>query len=146
MIIVVRHGGLQDFMVILRPTKARKHGQMVRFCWDIHNYQIPWLCVGDFNEITSSSENAGGNVRRARQIVRFCWVIHHYAFLDRGFVGPPFIWSKNNGGDGWIKVRFDLVLANIEWQAKFQGATLHHIAMSTADYSLLPLWFPHVRL
>ena len=36
-----------------------------------HNNQIPCLCVGDFNEITSSFENAGGNIRQARQMDRF---------------------------------------------------------------------------
>ena len=45
-----------------------------------HINQIPWLCVGDFNEITSSSKNAGGNIRQARQMDRFRRVIHHCAF------------------------------------------------------------------
>ena len=45
-----------------------------------HNNQIPWLCIGDFNEITSSFEKAGGNIRQARQMDRFHRVIHHYAF------------------------------------------------------------------
>ena len=52
-----------------------------------HNNQIPWFCIGDFNEITSS-ENAGGNIRHAKQMDRFCRVIQHFAFLDLGFVGP----------------------------------------------------------
>ena len=56
------------------------------------------------------------------------------------------MWSKNNGEEGRNRVRLDQALANNEWQAKFQGATLHHIAMSAVDHSLLPLWFPHVRL
>ena len=56
------------------------------------------------------------------------------------------MWSKNKGEEGRIRVRLDRALANNEWQAKFQGATLHHIVMSTSDHSFLPLWFPHIRL
>ena len=104
-----------------------------------HSNQIPWLCIGDFNEITSSLEKVGDNIRSARQMDRFHRVIHHYAFYDLGFVGPPFMWSKNNGEEGRIRVRLDRALANNEWQAKFQGATLHHTAMPTSDHSLLAL-------
>ena len=115
MIIAMRCGGLQDFMVNLRPTKRRKHGlESLK-----HNNQIPWLCIRDFNEITSSSEKAGGNIRQATQMNRFHKVIHHCAFHDLGFVGPPFMWSKNNGVEGRIRVRLDRALANNEWQAKF---------------------------
>lgn len=45
-----------------------------------------------------------------------------------------------------IRIRLDHALANNEWQAKFQGTTLHHIAMFTSDHSLLPLWFPYIIL
>ena len=110
-----------------------------------HNNQIPWFCIGDFNEITSSSDKAGGSIRQARQMDRFRRVIHHCAFQDLGFVGSPFTWLKNNGEEGRIRVRLDRALANNEWQGKFQGATLHHIAISTSDHSLLPLWFPHIK-
>ena len=110
-----------------------------------HNNQIPWLCIGDFNEITSSSKKADNNIRQGRRMDRFCMVIYHCAFPDLGFVGPPFTWSKNNGNEEQIRDRLDRALASIEWQAKF-GAILHHIAMSTFDHSLLPLQFPHIRL
>ena len=66
-------------------------------------------------------------------------VIHHCAFQDLGFVGAPFTWSKNIGEEGWNRVRLDQALAKNEWQAKLQGATLHHTAMPTSDHSLLAL-------
>ncbi|KAL4599444.1 hypothetical protein ACB092_11G127700 [Castanea dentata] len=86
MIIVMRHGGLQDFMVILRPNKREETWTLLESLK--HNNQIPWLCIGDFNEITSSSEKAGGNIRQARQMDKFRRVIHHCVFQDLGFVGP----------------------------------------------------------
>ena len=79
-------------------------------------------------------------------VMRYGGLQDFMVIQDLGFVGPPFTWSKNNGEEGWIRVRVDQALANNEWQAKFQGAAVHHIAMSTSDHSLLPLWFPYIRL
>ena len=84
-----------------------------------HNNQIHWLCIGDFNEITSSSEQADSNIRQVRLMDRFHRVIRHCAFQDLGFVRPPFTWSKNNGEERQIRVRLDQALANNEWKAKF---------------------------
>lgn len=38
---------------------------------------LPWLCVGDYNEIVKHSEKLGSALRPARQMDRFCTVIHH---------------------------------------------------------------------
>ena len=37
-----------------------------------HSIQISWLCIGGFNEITSSFEKVSGNIRQAKQLDRFC--------------------------------------------------------------------------
>ena len=84
-----------------------------------HNNQIHWLCIADFNMITSNSKKVGGNIRPARHMDRFHRVIHHCAFQDLGFVRPLFTWSKNNGEEGRIRVRLDRALENNKWQAKF---------------------------
>ena len=41
--------------------------------WDVlqtlnHHPDVPWLCVGDFNELTSRDEKLGGLVRREGQM------------------------------------------------------------------------------
>ena len=117
---------------------------MILESFGTHN-QHPWLCIGDFNKITSSNEKKGGNHRQARQMGRFRTVINLCAFHDLGFVGSTFTWSKNNGEEGRIRVQLDRALANNEWIAKFSGTKPYHISMFPSNHSLLVLRFPQER-
>lgn len=61
--------------------------------WDVlqtlnHHPDVPWLCVGDFNELTSRDEKLGGLVRREGQMQLFRDVLDECGFIDLGFVGP----------------------------------------------------------
>ena len=99
MIIVMRYGGLQDFMVMLRPTKMRKHG----------------LYLSPSNIVFKSLGCALEALMRLLVVLR-----RSVAILDKpnswiDFVRPPFLWSKNNCEEGRIRVRLDRTLANNEW-------------------------------
>ena len=65
--------------------------------------EMPWLCVGDFNEITRLDEKVGGAIRTHNQMQLFRDVIDECRFMDLGFVGPKFTWSKHfeNGNSIW---------------------------------------------
>ncbi|XP_075675072.1 uncharacterized protein LOC142644317 [Castanea sativa] len=102
---------------------------------------LPWLCVGDYNEIVKRSEKLGGALRPARQMDRFHTVIHHCRFLDLGYIGSHFTWSRNHPIEGRIHIRLDRALATIGWCSLFPGTTVHHIPMSTSDHSLLSIRF-----
>lgn len=47
-------------------------------------HSIPWLCVGDFNEIARSHEKLGGRLRLARQMQDFRDVLDECGFRDLG--------------------------------------------------------------
>ena len=49
-----------------------------------HSSNLPWLCVGDYNENISQSEKSGGSLRPTRQMDRFRTVIHYCGFVDLG--------------------------------------------------------------
>lgn len=42
--------------------------------------QMPWLCIGDYNEITSQFEKSRGRLRPSRQINQLHHVIMHVVF------------------------------------------------------------------
>ena len=48
---------------------------------------IPWLCLGDFNDILYNYEKEGGNIRAARKIKGFRMMIENYRLNDLGFKG-----------------------------------------------------------
>lgn len=110
-----------------------------------HFSMLSWLCIGDFNEITSAAEKEGGNVRPARQMNRFRDVIHYRGFHDLGFHGVSYTWFKNQPNEGCLQIRLDRALANHAWKSKFMGAEVHHVNMSTSDHSLLALRLPTKR-
>ena len=51
---------------------------------------IPWVCTGDFNEISHRGENVGGGERLEWQMRAFSLAINKSKLKDMGFVGPEF--------------------------------------------------------
>ena len=99
---------------------------------------LPWLCIGDFNEITRQSEKLGGSIRSQAQMQRFRDVIDECGFMDLGFTGSQFTWKKHfiDGHSVWE--RLDQGLATREWMLKFAGTRVHHLPSFTSDHN--PLW------
>ena len=76
---------------------------------------LPWLCLGDFNEIVKAEEKIGGAPRRERQMTDFRAALDFCGFCDLGFVGSPFTWC-NNQFDGVVTwIRLDRGVANTAW-------------------------------
>ena len=61
-----------------------------------HSNHLPWLCIGDYNEIISQIETSRCRTRLTRQLEWFCHVINCCGSHNLGFVGSPFTWSRNN--------------------------------------------------
>ena len=102
------------------------------------SFQLPWLCAGDFNELTRMSEKMGGSNRSQAQMQLFRDVIDGCGFIDLGFVGSHFTWSKHFADGHSIWERLDRGLANHEWFLKFLGTKVHHLHSDSSDHS--PLW------
>ena len=65
---------------------------------------LPWLYMGDFNEITKAEEKKGGAFRPEGQMKAFRDALDFCGFRDLGFVGLPFTWCNNqfDGEVTWI--------------------------------------------
>ena len=55
----------------------------------------PWICAGDFNEITRQFKKTGKRVRPHNQMQSFRDVLNECGFMDMRFVGSPFTWHKH---------------------------------------------------
>ena len=65
---------------------------------------MPWLCVGDFNEICH--EKLGGRLRPLRQMKEFRDVLDECGFRDLGFastLGAMVMRRGTRFGNGWIE-------------------------------------------
>ena len=95
---------------------------------------IPWLCVGDYNEITRQDEKLGGAWRSHNQMQMFRDVIDECSFMDLGFVGSKFTWARHFEDGRSIWERLDRGLANNGWFLKFPGARVHHLHCNSSDH------------
>ena len=68
---------------------------------------LPWLYVGDFNEITHQAEKLGACRRRESQMEDFYNALDDRHFGDMGFTGPWFTWSNKCHDGTYTKERLD---------------------------------------
>ena len=58
---------------------------------------LPWVVMGDFNEIMFAGEKLGGNSRPEWQMHQFCEVLNRCHLHDLGYIGSDFTWSRRWG-------------------------------------------------
>jgi hypothetical protein len=89
---------------------------------------LPWVCLGDFNEIMEGreKEGRGGKERHQAQMAKFRAVVNHYAFKDMGFLGPVFTWCNQQLGRARVLERLDKTLAMMDLMDLFPCARVHN--------------------
>ena len=94
----------------------------------------PWLRCGDFNEITRQDEKLGGVPRPHNQMQLFREVIDECGFLDLGFEGQKYTWSRHfeNGSSIWERLDRCLVISS--WFLKFPGSKVYHLRCDSSDH------------
>ena len=81
---------------------------------------LPWLCVGDFNEVLFSHEKEGGLARAPAAMDAFRRALEDARLDDLGFVGDPFTWRNNwHIAHGYTRERLDRAVANVNWRCMF---------------------------
>ena len=120
------------------PDSSRRNEAWAKLRSLNSSQNIPWLCAGDFNEITRQEEKIGGAFRSFNQMQRFRDVIDECGLMDLGFVGPSYTWSKHFDSGQSIWERLDRGLATNDWFLKFPGTKIHHLHCYSSDH--LPLF------
>ena len=92
------------------------------------------MCAGDFNEIVRHEEKLGGAIRHHHRMQLFRDIIDECGFMDLGFIGSQFTWSKHFEDDHSIWERLDKGLANSSWFLKFPSSRVHHLNCSFSDH------------
>jgi hypothetical protein len=101
--------------------------------WDaLHSIRgdgsIPWLVMGDFNEILFNGAE-GGRLRTQRQLQAFHDALSDCELVDMGYIGDLFTWH-------WGKIweRLDRAVANNLWSDLYPHATLINSEMTRSDH------------
>ncbi|XP_071680095.1 uncharacterized protein [Lolium perenne] len=90
---------------------------------------MPWLVLGDLNEILYPFEKEGGNPRPLHFMQAFRDALVDCDLSDLGYVGDKFTWHR-----GHIRERLDRALSNEAWNNKFPHAVLENLPYCKSDH------------
>ena len=79
----------------------------------LHSYtSLPWLCIGDFNEILSSDEKNGRIPKPLGLMQAFRSTLLHCGLVDLGYSGKIFTWRNGRQEMEFVEERLDRACAN----------------------------------
>ncbi|KAL2931584.1 hypothetical protein RDABS01_036994 [Bienertia sinuspersici] len=135
------HGSIQVcssysflFTAVYAPTK---HSQRIAIWKKIENIAtsiaLPWLCIGDFNQIANSSEKRGGRIPKENRMRMFNDFMQNCAFIDLGASGNKFTWFNKRRSHP-IYERLDRCLANQQWLNLFPDYAVTNLSRMSSDH------------
>ncbi|XP_024178006.1 uncharacterized protein LOC112183925 [Rosa chinensis] len=88
---------------------------------------LPWMLIGDFNELVSSADKSCGPFTGRFGALRD-W-INRNALIDMGYKGSCYTWSNNR-----VKERLDRAFCNCSWRSTFSDAFIQHLPKTRSDH------------
>ena len=128
-----------DPIWLISAIYARPRLSERRILWDnlkvvaqLHN--LPWLMLGDFNEVLCSEDKFGGNQVNLNRALQFKDCLDVCNMLDLGFVGPKYTWTNRRPISDLILERIDRCFANPSWRVLYPKATVTHLTRTYSDH------------
>ena len=100
---------------------------------------LPWLCIGDFNEILRQEEQMEPNTRDSAQMAGFRDAVDICGLSDIGYMVLDWTFERRVTGGQFCRVRLDRALASPSWSFLFPFATLEHLTAAKSDHCLILL-------
>ncbi|XP_073361310.1 uncharacterized protein [Aegilops tauschii subsp. strangulata] len=118
-----------------RTELRKKSWDAIRFLRAQDN--LPWLCVGDFNEAMFQSDQFGGNTRSFNQMEDFRVCLADCGLVDLGYTGYPYTWDNKRDGEDNIQVMLDRATCNDGFAEMFPDISVEHIVTEESDHVAL---------
>jgi hypothetical protein len=108
--------------------------------WDMLKFirsssPLPWVCLGDFNEILHRHEHVGVQERSQAQIEGFREAVDVCGLQDLGYIGNSWTYEKKVARGMFCRVRLDRALASADWCERFLLAMVRHLTVASSDHS-----------
>ncbi|CAM8919819.1 unnamed protein product [Rhodiola kirilowii] len=98
---------------------------------------LPWIVVGDFNEVLFGWEVQGRILRGEWQMRKFTEGLQDFCLIDLSFRGSQFTFSNRRKGVYETKARLDRALASQNWRFLFSEAEVLHKVATHSDHAPL---------
>ncbi|KAF7114851.1 hypothetical protein RHSIM_RhsimUnG0075100 [Rhododendron simsii] len=126
-------------LVYGNPTHAEKE-----LVWNMirgiaYSENVPWMCIGDFNQVLSVEDKRGGNIPKLGRIRVFREMLEDCGLTDLECKGPRFMWRNNRNEGDFIMERIDIAFANARWRETFDTALVMVEVAVGSDHSPLLL-------
>nr|POE93142.1 hypothetical protein CFP56_40296 [Quercus suber] len=99
------------------------------------SFEIPSVCLGDFNFTTNEDEKLGGKKGSSSHANYLQELMFEFDAIDLGFSGNKFTWAKRRRGKSTIKRRLDRAIASISWRLAFPKASIAHLSAIKSDHT-----------
>ncbi|XP_019171492.1 PREDICTED: uncharacterized protein LOC109167042 [Ipomoea nil] len=106
---------------------------------------LPWVMIGDFNDLLYQAEKRGGNPHPLSLLHGFGETIEECGLAQMPMMGYPFTWEKGKGTPNWIEERLDKVLTSQSWRDIVPDASVQNILTRKLDHSALFLGILNLR-
>lgn len=95
---------------------------------------LPWILIGDLNEIVDNSEKLGGRDIQGKRLFLKDFM-QEVGAVDLGFTGRRFTWTNNHTDSSLIKERINRAVTSPSWVQSCQNATIKHLHFEESDHS-----------
>lgn len=102
-----------------------------------HLHNLPWLVLGDFNEVLCKEDKFWGNQVNLNRALEFKGFLDECNILDLGFAGPKFTWTNRRPISNLIIERIDRCFANPVWRLLYPKAIVTHLPRTFLDHYLV---------
>lgn len=106
---------------------------------------LPWLCMGDFNEVLRSKEHEGIGRRSNAQMQAFPEAIDVCMLLDIGYRGRFWTFEKKVAGGTYTRCRLDRAFGDAQCMSRFPLASLEHLSAASSDHGPILLDFGRAK-
>ncbi|XP_031104441.1 uncharacterized protein LOC116007924 [Ipomoea triloba] len=96
------------------PERARRQHSWSLLRQLKDNSDLPWVILGDFNDLACHSEKRGPHPHPNSLILSFTDALHDCNLLDLGMQGNRFTWERGRGTDNWVEERLDRAVATLD--------------------------------
>ncbi|XP_019199918.1 PREDICTED: uncharacterized protein LOC109193531 [Ipomoea nil] len=98
---------------------------------------LPWVALGDFNDLLYQREKRGGNPHPVSLLRGFGDTVYNFGLVQLPMRGHQFTWEKGKGTDRWMEERLDKVLVSTRWTTLHTEAWVENILTRKSDHSTL---------
>ncbi|XP_019183645.1 PREDICTED: uncharacterized protein LOC109178466 [Ipomoea nil] len=98
---------------------------------------LPWVVIGDFNNLLYQHEKKGGNPYPNSLLRGFGDAVDDCGLMQMPMRGHQFTWQKGKGTPNWIEKRLDKALITNDWGLLNENAWLENIRTRASDHSIL---------